>query len=386
MSRTIILTGASGYVGRLVAAAILAKEDDSLILPLRAGRDSIEVQRAILAEAALLDPSPLSAARAARLRFVSIEEIESEIAERADTRISEIIHCAGCVDYFNAARLHDGNTELTRRMLALARRLEVDRFSFMSTAFSCGDTASNPIPEALHPDSENDLTEYIRTKREAEWQVARSGLPYLILRPPILIGNSQDGRYCGKAYGLVQFWEGWSRLLCSKYRQDLHFVAPLTMTPVLHQDAFQKAVLMARAHLPDDSIIHLVSPTENLMPARDLYRLFAEKVRPEKVHFYPSYQDVPRSKLYSAARTFIDFCAVNIEISERNWRFERTNMEALEALGLDVPCATQQSIGACLQYFLRNSSRMQRYFDRYKSLLPSKVRFIDHSVVQRAET
>ncbi len=380
-----MLTGASGYVGRLVAAAILAREDDDLVLPLRGARDPLETQRAILAEAKLLAPAISTTAAASRIRFLSLEDSDSEIADAVGKRVGEILHCAGCVDYFNAERLHEGNTALTDRMLALGRRLEVDRFTFMSTAFSCGDTEQDPIPEALHPDSDNDLTEYIRTKRRAEWQVARGGLPYLILRPPILIGNSEDGRYCGKAYGLVQFWEGCSRLLCSKYREDIHFVAPMTMTPVLHQDAFQEAVLMARAHLPDESVVHLVTPSEHLVSARDLYKLFVEKVRPERVHFYPTYQDVPRSSLYSAARTFIDFCAVNIEISERNWRFERRNMEYLESLGLAVPRATHQSVGNCLHYFLRNSTRMQRYFDRYRSLLPKKVRVIDHAAMERAE-
>jgi len=49
----------------------------------------------------------------------------------------------------------------------------------------------------MHAGDGEDPTEYTRTKRNAEELVATSGVPYLILRPSIVIGDSRDGRYFG---------------------------------------------------------------------------------------------------------------------------------------------------------------------------------------------
>src|SRR5262249_5319043 len=115
--------------------------------------------------------------------------------------VSDIIHCAGCVDYFHRKNLAEGNPELTRAFVQLAREMLLRRFAFISTAF-CSGYCDGPIRERLHGDSREDPTEYTRSKREAEAIVAGSDLPYLIVRPSVVVGDSRDGRYGGKRYGL----------------------------------------------------------------------------------------------------------------------------------------------------------------------------------------
>ena len=46
--------------------------------------------------------------------------------------------------------------------------------------------------------------------------MAACGLPFIVLRPSILIGTGDTGRYSGRRYGLYQQWMGLERLVCDR--------------------------------------------------------------------------------------------------------------------------------------------------------------------------
>ena len=62
-----------------------------------------------------------------------------EIPTLADTfrrlGAEEIVHAAGCVDYFHTENLAAGNVALTRAFVRLGQALHARRFTFISTAF-----------------------------------------------------------------------------------------------------------------------------------------------------------------------------------------------------------------------------------------------------------
>lgn len=375
----LIVTGASGYAGRLVTAALLARTDAALILPVRESADRSAALSLILDEATLLNHDTSRDGLSKRIRFAPIEGLGDWLDDQHVSRISEVQHCAGCVDYFDEDKLYAGNVLLTQQMLEVARRFDADQFVFISTAFACGDRGDALIPETLHKDGDGeDLTAYMASKRHAERLVAESGVPYLILRPPILLGNSVDGRYCGKPYGIVQLWEGWSRLILSAYREEMYFVVPPgVMPPLLHQDHFQNGVLAAREHATPGSVIHMVPSAENSVATRDLYLAAVKRARPQRVFLYQDQELVPRDTLYRAARTFLDFCAVNIEISGKDWRFERENMARLESQGMETSTVSAETVDRCFNHFAANSRAMQRYFKKHGDALAERVDIID---------
>ena len=90
--------------------------------------------------------------------------------------------------------------------------LDLERLYYLSTAFSCG-YRSDRVPERLHPVPESDPTDYTWSKREAESILARSGVPFVIIRPSVVVGDSRDGRYSGKRYGVYQLWHAAERLM-----------------------------------------------------------------------------------------------------------------------------------------------------------------------------
>lgn len=354
----ILVTGATGTVGSLAAAALLDAGHD-LLLPVRGPRERAAVLERVRLERA--DPgAPLDVGRVRVVPFdpaVGLADAREALVEAAPRAV---FHCAGSVSYFNRDLLDAANLELTRVLLDLARGLELERFVFVSSAFSCGYVVG-VVPEALHVEPAEDPTEYTRTKRAAERLVAEAGLPHVILRPSVVIGHSRTGAYRGKPYGLYQLWGAYERLLCRSYQPTLHLVAPRTPVPLLHQDALQ-AVVPASLDLPTGAIVHLVSDERTLPTVRDLWELWCERVaRPREVHYVDDPADLPEGGLSRAEEAWHRMTAVNNAIVSRRWRFETATLDALRRRGLPFPDATLASVATCLEAFCAGSARIQRF-------------------------
>jgi nucleoside-diphosphate-sugar epimerase len=376
-ARSIMLTGATGYLGGLIAATLLVNEDTELVLPVRAGNDKESLVRPIRAEIEVqgekFDPAFLD-----RLHLVPLPAIES-LRELDDAvkefGVDEIIHCAGCLDYFDRSTLQTVNVDFTRNLLEQGRRWRVRRFIYMSTAFSSGYLHS-VVPEQLHAEPKDDPTEYTRTKRAAEKLVAESGLLFLILRPSIVIGDSRDGHYSGKQYGLYQLWSGMERLLCRTWNQDIHALAPEQPLSLLHQDAFQKIFLAAFRMLPDNSILNLVSHHDGLPDMRDLWHLWVtECLRPRFVYYYEKMSDIPMREINTRQRALLGLASVNLEIASHPWHFETTNLEKLQRLGLEFPHTTLNTVAVCQRRFVEESVTIRDFLVQNSHELAENIQF-----------
>ena len=351
----ILLTGGSGYIATLLAAALIETTDCGVIAAVRSPRSLFDLEDRVSRE---LSPARQRELRR-RFRAVCLAAAgpRSFAACLRENDISELIHCAGSVDYANAQKLTAANVELTRQWLDAARTQGVSRFVHISTAFSAGSNGDALIPESLHPEPASEPTVYTKTKRESERLVAASGIPFLIVRPSILVGDSRDGRYHGKAYGLYQFWKSAERFLSDFWRPHLHVVAPLQPLPLLHQDHFQSAFAAALRHAVPNSIIHLVSEDAPLPTCRDVWNFFAaERLKPDSVTFYDTLEQVPLSSLDRGNRAFLKAIATNVAISAHRWQFETTQLARLRNQGCEFPRATLQSLAACQRAFLAGSA------------------------------
>jgi nucleoside-diphosphate-sugar epimerase len=361
-----IVTGVTGCIGSLIAQKLLADTDSHLLLPIRP-RHSAEVVLERMGRdlaAAGLEVGP----RLRRLTVLPLPPIGEIGRLRESIRawdVGEIIHCAGCVDYFHRENLAQGNPELTRAFVQLARVLHVRRFAFISTAFSSG-YCDGLIREQLHGESKEDPTEYTCSKREAEAIVAGSDLPYLIIRPSIVIGDSRDGRYGGKRYGLYQLWYAAEKLVCSQYLPRIYAIAPRVPLQVIHQDAFQDGFLAAFRTLPDGSIIHLVSNEASLPTVRGVWDLWLLTVsRPREIYYFERLSDAPLEKMSRQQQVWVELTGVNLDISSRPWRFETTALDGLRRQGLKFADASADSISICQNRFVANSERVRAFMDKY---------------------
>jgi len=365
-----LITGASGFLGGLVAAAILATERRRVVLPIRSTSDPSQCRHHI--GEALRDlgvPAgevDVIMGLASVVELLALDRFDDLNADAAKHRIDEIVHCAGCVDYFDEASLQLANVDLTGRLLQSARAWGVRRFVYLSTAY-CAGYRADVIPEQLHPHPEPSAepTAYTRSKRIAEWMIARSGVPYLIVRPSVVIGHSRSGTYTGKNYGLYQMWRAIEGLLCREYTPIWHTIAPPMPLNLVHQDAFQSGFLGIYGQVEPNAVVHLVSDNSSSPTLRDLCWLWADVYRPVEIRSYASIDDIPMATVPRRQRRFLELAWKNFEIATQPWRFDTTQLDKLRATGVPFANATLETVARCQRRYVEGSPRIQDHMRRH---------------------
>ena len=379
-AESILLTGASGYVGGLIAAVLLVDTNVRVIMPVRPGKETRLRERLSLELAARGHSIEKYQNRILVYEWPSAEPGRNDLSNRSRTldhlQIEEIVHCAGCLDYFDELALSTVNEELTSRLLEVGTLWNVRRFTYISTAYA-GGYLDEPIAEAPAPEPTADPTYYTRSKRNAEWLVIHSKLPWVILRPSIIIGEYANGRYSGKRYGLYQQWMGLERLLTNKYHEEIHTVAPPQPLNLIHQDVFQDSFLSAWRWLPPGAICHLVSRDQACPSMRELWDLWLSVVQPHRVYYYRNFNDVNLKAIDIRQRAYLTFAQVNLEIAAHRWCFERGWLELLEAKGLRFHDATLESVARCQDRFVASSDLLARYIQKYQDKFPTHIEFME---------
>jgi thioester reductase-like protein len=184
----VLLTGATGFVGREILLRFLERDDRHVFALVRAENDDEAAGRLPAHE---------------RLSAVAgdIEREDLGIAggssERLRREVTTVLHCAASVSFdMPLEESRSVNVEGTRRMLDFARSCpRLERFSYVSTAYVAGE------PGGLFREDELAVGQsfrnpYERSKFEAELAVRSEGadLPVQILRPSIIVGDSGTGR------------------------------------------------------------------------------------------------------------------------------------------------------------------------------------------------
>jgi hypothetical protein len=178
-------------------------------------------------------------------------------------------------------------------------------------------------------------------------------VPFVIIRPSVVVGNSRDGRYSGKRYGIYQLWYAAERFMGGRYPPVIYAVTPPNRLHVLHQDAFQAGFLACYRHLPAGRFVHLVSREEGLPTLRDLYHLWLGRLAPSSVlRCYDRLEEVPLDEMDSQQRLWLEFTSVNHQIASHSWSFETRSLDDLASRGLEIAHATLQTLAVCQEHFL----------------------------------
>jgi len=188
----VLLTGATGFVGRELLARFLERDDSHVHALVRASDDGEAAAR-------LPEHDRLSAWSADIERpGLGLDEYRAdELAER----VSTVIHCAASVSFsLGLEESRRVNVDGTDRMISLAERCAargdgLDRFSYVSTAYVAGAHRGAFAEDDLDV-GQSFRNPYERSKFEAELALRSEGadLPLQILRPSIVVGDSTTGR------------------------------------------------------------------------------------------------------------------------------------------------------------------------------------------------
>jgi long-chain acyl-CoA synthetase len=187
MMGAVILTGATGFVGRELLQRFLERDDRHVYALVRAPDDAAAAERL---------------PRHARLTAVA-GDIErpglglddrrvAALAEEVDT----VVHCAASVSFgLNLADSRRVNVGGTRRVAELAERCPgLRRFTYVSTAYVAGAHQGEFGEDDLDV-GQDFRNPYEQSKFEAERTLReRHGyLPLQVLRPSIVVGDSRTG-------------------------------------------------------------------------------------------------------------------------------------------------------------------------------------------------
>ena len=191
-----LLTGATGFVGMEVLAALLETTDRDVVALIRADDDAGATERlhGVLERLGARE-------HAGRVRAVAGDVTEEGLGLDAGRRddlaaqTASVIHCAASVSF--ALPLDESraiNVEGTRRMLDLAGRAPaLERFVHVSTAYVAG-THEGSFGEDDTDVGQGFRNAYEQSKLEAEHLVrSRDDLPVSIVRPSIIVGDSRTG-------------------------------------------------------------------------------------------------------------------------------------------------------------------------------------------------
>ena len=202
MSETILLTGATGFLGMELLARLLERDERSLVCLVRAP-DAQAAQERLEATIARLydDPPPAAATVRAIPGDVTAEGLGLAPAGRRAilSEVTSIIHCAAAISFDQTLeQAREVNTAGTLRVIELSREIaatgRLRRHVHVSTAYVAG------LHKGLFKETDLDLGQgfrntYEHSKFDAEMAIAQAaeGLPLVIARPSIIVGDSASG-------------------------------------------------------------------------------------------------------------------------------------------------------------------------------------------------
>lgn len=198
MSTTMLLTGATGMVGREVLARAAADGaiERLLCLVRPSGGASAQDRLDDVLRKVGVTPDP------GRLVAVAGDVVEPELGLDGKGRsvlrdVTGIVHCAASVSFdLPLAEAREINVRGTERIVALARTLpKLTRLDAVSTAYVAG-CRSDVVRETDLVHDAGYHNTYEQTKNESEQLLAVAGtdLPIAVHRPSIVVGDSRTGR------------------------------------------------------------------------------------------------------------------------------------------------------------------------------------------------
>jgi thioester reductase-like protein len=189
--RPILLTGATGFVGMAVLARLLAAGHEVHCLVRASNDEDAEARlRAVLSRVeAPSTGRTVAVAGDLTAPRLGLGDRHDELA----ARVGSVIHSAASVAFdlpLDEARAI--NVEGTRRVLDFAAALpDLERVTCVSTAYVAGDRRGTVYEDDHRP--ARFRNSYEQSKHESEALVRDSDLPWTIVRPSIVVGESTTG-------------------------------------------------------------------------------------------------------------------------------------------------------------------------------------------------
>jgi len=183
----ILVTGATGLVGRAVVGRLLAADARTHVIAL--ARDPRRVDQ-LAAVDSWRDRVSALAGDVTRPGL----GLDGDVRTRLARDVAAVIHCAAETDFARPlAEARAVNTEGTRNLLELfsAHAPRAPRFAYVSTAFVAG-RMTGDVAERAHESTGGWVNGYEQSKWEAEALVRAHAADWVVLRPSTIVSDA-DG-------------------------------------------------------------------------------------------------------------------------------------------------------------------------------------------------
>ncbi|MCF7870063.1 MAG: NAD-dependent epimerase/dehydratase family protein [Candidatus Omnitrophica bacterium] len=170
--KTILVTGATGFIGRHLISRLAGLDQYSIIAISRFPERANKIKKKI------------------KLIKADITR-EKDLEKLTKIPVDIIIHCAACVEGKKKKNLNKTNIFGTENICKLGVELGIERFIYLSSVAVVSGNKELPLTEELPHSATN---AYGQSKLEAEKKVLvyrRKGLPVIILRPPMVYGEDE---------------------------------------------------------------------------------------------------------------------------------------------------------------------------------------------------
>ncbi len=183
------VTGATGFIGRRLVKALLARRGSTVFFLLRAESEA--------KVAALLDYWGVAKARAIPV-FGDLTSkklgVSAEDIKKLKGRVNHLYHLAAVYDLAADAESQvQVNVEGTRNAVEFARAIDAGHLHHVSSIAAAG-LYEGVFREDMFEEAENLEHPYFMTKHESEKIVRKeSKVPWTVYRPALVVGDSQTG-------------------------------------------------------------------------------------------------------------------------------------------------------------------------------------------------
>ena len=241
--RKILMSGITGLVGSAVAINLLRRDKNIEIIALTRGQGNKKADQRVketIREQCEFDGTPEFTEEALSRISVIKRNIASHIPSfkvNALKDVDTIFHCAADVNLGKDpyGRTYINNYQGTKNLLETAKRLKVKSFHQVSTAYVAGNKPGIAYEDGLR-ESPSFNNSYEKSKYHAEKLVRKSGIPYTIYRPSIIVGNLADGKIRKPLafYRVLEFFAKMKKQQCAKQHLQPYESIALTMNIQAH--------------------------------------------------------------------------------------------------------------------------------------------------------
>ena len=328
MSETVLITGATGFLGMDLLARLIEQDDTEVICLVRASDAPAARARLDAVFARLYDDPPPGIERVSAVAGdVSVDGLGLTRADRDEVlaRVTSVLHCAATISFdVSLDEAREVNTGGAARMLALSRELaergQLRRHLHVSTAYVAGRHHGRFMETDLDL-GQGFRNTYEQSKSEGERLLGETAgdLPVLIARPSIIVGDSRSG--WTSAFNVIY----WPMRAFSRGLMDEIEIDPDGLADIVPVDYVGAAII---ALLGDDEALGTVALVagDSAPTNGELIELASRQFGREP----PRIVAAPASRLQDTA-LYVPYFGIGATLDDTRAR------QLLQPLGLSVP-------------------------------------------------